>query len=179
MKSKSVLVILMLSVGLWGCSVVTDFDDSLLDIIDTDDGGAGGEYVLRDVLANPVTVVVNSDMTATLDLELAQPFPDVADDEAMGLITKSVITLRVENISTGTDFSLTAGSHVDTPEGPGQYSITIDEPRTTISIVFYNEINGKSLQVGGSYKGLIAVKENQTNIKIETFEIGVQVVAGS
>jgi hypothetical protein len=159
MKYKMILLAFVLF-GVCGCSLITNFPGDWLD-----DGGVGEKYSLGTNIDAEIPVEVllldNGNARIYLDLTNALPEPETSDSELLDFLG-GTIKLTVENLEGGTTVDLTQGIQVtETPSAAGEYQVSLDGLRTTLTILFRNETEaGQSLHIDGSYAAHISVLEN-------------------
>ena len=160
--------IALLVAGLSGCTFITDFS--------VDDAGAdGGLYSIDENLADAIAVQLNANFTGELALEFDQPLPDAGDADLLELLTGGTVDLVVTNNDSGVNFSLfNDGSYSENISVAGDYNLELSPDRQTITVVFYNEIEGTTLHAGGDYTGSIEVLSNDYFI-VEPFNRDVTV----
>ncbi len=160
-----VVSVLLVTIAMFGCTAITDFPD-----IDEAE-----PYSLETNLANPVVVTILDNGNATISLTLAQALPETeeGDDSEIAALLGDTVQLSVRSLAEGAALpfpDLTQGESVtNEPSDPGQYQITLNQARTTATIVFRNETNdGKSLSATGEYEAAINVQPN-SYFSIENF----------
>jgi len=163
--------ILFMTIGAFGCTVVTDFPD----IDETE------LYSLEANLANPVVVTLldNGNATISLTLEEALPETDEGGDSEIAALLGDTVQVTVRSLAEGATpptADLTQGEPVtNEPSDPGQYQITLNQARTTATIVFRNDtVGGQSLKETGEYEAAIDVRPN-SYFAIESFSRDVDI----
>ena len=148
-----------------GCSWITDFDGSLLD---TD---LPSLYSLSENVANEIEVELLENGTATISIDLLNPLPEAKDSADLLVLLGQTVSLQVEKMTTGVTVNLTDGSRINTqPTSAGQYMLSLEEDRLTVSVIFMNEtVNGKSLDENESYVASISVVTENSFFIEETF----------
>lgn len=132
-----------------GCTVLTDFSD-------------GDElYSIDENLVTPVEVELDGDL-GRIELTFQKALPEADDETLAGLLSHGTIDVVVEKTSTGTSYTLTQGMQTEAqPTKPGEYRLQLNDARTTLSVVFFNEFTGAAqLREGEEYEALIDVKAN-------------------
>jgi hypothetical protein len=177
MKSNAIAIMTLAALGALGCSFITNFDEDLINGVDA----GPPPYSLKDNIGDRIAVNVSENKQGTIVLNLKKALPTVDADENETikiLIEESTISLDVKNVETDTTVNLFNGEMVDhQPDGAGQYKVDIDDTRKTVTIAFYNEFDGKSLLFSRQYSALIAVDPNDFNLKVETFNVAVDLIA--
>jgi hypothetical protein len=145
-----------------GCSLITEFDDP------------GTLYSLDGNIPNDnITVSLANLPNAVLTIALKNPLPD--GDDIEGLVGDE-IGLVVKNKESQNNFNLTQGTLVeDQPNEPGEYRITIDGDRTTLTFVFTNDIDGHALRADVDYEAAISVEPDNGYFAFENFTRDVDV----
>ena len=168
-------VVSLLAIAGTSCSLITEFDESL---IDDDAGDAEGKYSLRDNVIDPVAItLVSGQSQGVIDLAFTTAFPDVENEMLKGLLTSDVITVNVVNNATGVNYELTSGSLVEsTPNDDGQYSVELNSTRDGLTIWFFNSFDNKSIHEGGDYGATLEVAENDY-FKTDTIPLDVTVTS--
>lgn len=168
-RFKLLSIAMVLALGAFGCSLITDFDKKA-------DGGTPTPelYRLSTNLGTAIDVELQGNGTGMLYLVLATPLPAEGDDAARLALLPDTIGLTVTNTETDVSFELSEGQQATTVISPGDYNVTLDAARTTITIEFFNEIEGASLRVDGSYLAAIDVLANDYFVT-ETFTRNVTV----
>ncbi|MDJ0762397.1 MAG: hypothetical protein QNJ97_05355 [Myxococcota bacterium] len=151
-------VMLLLVETLAGCTAITDFDDDWIN-----EDGDDELYPLDDFLTNPIYVDLLGNGNAIISLDMYPPIPEVEDggDSAILAMLGDIINMAVRNDTSGVSVNLIEGTSVNaTPMNPGEYQMTLSPDRTSIEVIFRNEVDGKSLREGGEYTALISVLPN-------------------
>ena len=152
-KSLIILAAALLS----ACSAITDFD------MPPNDSDTGTQlYSLDTNLPAIVTVALPGDGTGAMTLALLAPLPDADDATLLDLLGDGTIEISVQNDATAVSFNLTDGTRVDAaPTSAGQYMLSLDAARTTLTVTFYNEtLSGAALHSGGTYTASFSVTAN-------------------
>lgn len=156
-KSAVILAAALLA----GCSAITDFDmppDFEL-------------YSLNENLPAAVGVTLAGDGTGALSLSLVTPLPAADDATLLALLGDGTFDISVQNVDTGVEFNLTDGTRVEAapPDAAGEYFLSLDDARTTLTIQFFNETTtGATLHAGGQYAASFDVIANDYFVT-ETF----------
>lgn len=163
------IAILALAVSLTGCSLLTEFDKSLLD---ADGGDTTGLYSIRENLVIPVEINLVSSL-GLIDLSLLTPLPEADDAVLAGLLSDGTIKLTVENTATSVSYNLFGNGELveSTPSVDGQYRVEINSTRDTLTVEFFNSFEGRSLRSDGEYEAVLDVLNNDyfqvDNISVE------------
>jgi hypothetical protein len=153
MKMARISLVILVAALLSACSAITDFDMPPQD---------GALYSLDTNLPDAVIVSLGDDGTGSLALALAAPLPETDDATLLGYLTDGTIEIIVNNNATSVSFNLTDGTRVDsTPAAAGEYMLSLDAARTTLTVSFYNEtMTGAALHAGGGYTASFSVIAN-------------------
>lgn len=155
-KTLSLAFVLLWS---FGCSAITSFPADWLDDTDT-----GEKYSLDANIPsdNPVEVQLLDNENARIYLDLLSPLPGEGNDAEMLELLGGTIALTVQNLEGGTTVNLIDGIPSNQePDEPGEFRLSLNATRTTLTIVFMNEtVDGQSLNPEGDYEAAIDVDEN-------------------
>ena len=154
-----------------GCTAITDFDKPK-------DAGpdAGTLYSIDHNLTDVVTVTLMG-TAGELTLQLTNPLPEADDATLIAMLDDGTVGLNVANEETGVNFDLIEGQYSESISLPGDYNMDLSTDRRTLTINFFNEIDGTTLYSGGDYLALITVSDG-TIFVIETFTRDVTVTTG-
>lgn len=114
---------------------------------------------------------------AAMSFELSEPLPEIAEAEQGDGVHRSfdatedfaletiaeAIEVNVASPRTGVSLSLTADGMLvpAPPSGPGEWSLTLSDDRTKVSLQWYNEASGGSrIQPGQSYEVVYSLDSN-------------------
>lgn len=138
-----------------------------------DDDSGGGLITLSAVIADPVPVAVGVSTGAmTFDFS-AQPLDMAQADDLQTVLYSGGIGLNVASTDTGVNYNLTEGTAVsDTPNAIGEYNLAATEDGMSVTVTFYNEFDGYSINTSNTYTATINVIENGY-FTVETFTRGV------
>ncbi|MDD5307098.1 MAG: hypothetical protein PHU25_07230 [Deltaproteobacteria bacterium] len=160
------MTLLALSFAFFGgaCSLVTDFDEGLLD---QDAGTETEKYALSDAVPDPVTITLASEDTyevGAVQFTLGKALPG-EPATLKQLLTDGTVGLVVTNTVTGVNADLLFGEPVEQmPTKPGQYWVEIAKAKDSVTIHFYNgwDDNGtvRSLKAGSDYEAAVTVISN-------------------
>jgi len=155
-----------------GCTAITDFDKP------KGDGGTdtGGLYSIDDNLTMVVSVSLMGN-NGELTLSLINPLPAADDTTLITMLEDGTLGLNVNNEETNVNFDLVEGQYSDSISLPGDYNMSLNPERTTLTINFFNEIDGTTLHAGGNYMATITVASNSYFV-VETFTRDVTVTGG-
>jgi len=154
-----------------GCSAITDFDEPK-------DAGpdGGGLYSIDANLSSVVTVTLLGN-NGELALSLTNPLPQADDATLIAMLEDGTLGLTVLNEETQVSFDLDEGQYSPSISLPGDYNMELDQARTTLTINFFNEIEGTSLHATGDYMATITVLSN-SHFVAESFTRDVTVTGG-
>jgi hypothetical protein len=141
-----------------------------------DDDAAAGLITLSAVTPDPVPVTVGlATGTMTFDFS-AQPLSAEHQDDFATVLYTGGIGLVVTSTDTGVNFALTQGTAVsDTPNAAGEYNVVASEDGMTVTVTFFNEFSGYSINTANAYTATVDVIENGY-FTVETFTRGVSVL---
>ncbi len=146
-----------------GCTLLTDFSDG-------DD-----LYSIDKNLVTPVGVVLEEDM-GRIELTFREELPEADDETLLDLLSHGTIDVIVERTATGTSYTLTQGMQTETqPTQPGEYRLQLNDARTTLSVVFFNEFeDAAQLRENEDYEAAIDIKTNDF-FQTDTIPVDVSV----
>ena len=128
----------------------------------TDDGSDESDKgeVDRSALEDGLSVTLDKSM-GTLILPFSLPVPD-GDQADMENEFASAVSLVVKNNVSGATVSLMSGTMAaDMPEGPGEFSVALNDDRDAMMVIFYNEtLAGQSLHDSGDYLATLSIATN-------------------
>ena len=154
-----------------GCSAITDFDEP------KDAGADAGTLYSIDANLSSVVTVTLMGNSGELTLNLTNPLPQADDTALLGLLADGTVGLNVLNEETQVNFDLVQGQQSESISLPGDYNMSLSPDRTTLTINFFNEIQGATLHSDGDYMATITVQSNNWFV-VETFTRDVTVTGG-
>lgn len=168
--NRTMLMTIAVALGflVMGCTAITDFDKP------KDAGVDGGTlYSINANLTNIVTVTLMGN-SGELTLQLTNALPQADDATLIAMLEDGTLGLNVTNEETNVNFDLVEGQYSESISLPGDYNMSLSPDRTTLTIDFFNEIEGTTLHSGGDYMATISVSAN-TIFVTETFTRDVTV----
>jgi hypothetical protein len=151
------------------CNVLVCVLISAAFAIGCDEGGEGEKLALSTVIPDPVTISLGLTLgTLTFDFSSHPLDLDRREDLTMFLFTGGIGVTAI-NDATGVTHTLNEGTEVMTmPDQAGEYLVSASEDGRTVTISFYNWLNGKYFAAGGDYSAAIDVLDNEFFVT-ETF----------
>jgi hypothetical protein len=130
--------------------------------IGCDEGGGNEKLSLSTVIPDPVTIDLGLTLgTLTFDFSSHPLDLDRQEDLEMFLFTGGIAVTAV-NDATDVTYTLNEGTEVMTlPDEAGEYLVSSSEDGKTVTIRFYNWLNGRYFTEGGDYSATIDVLENE------------------
>jgi hypothetical protein len=154
-----------------GCSAITDFDKP------KDAGPDGGGLYSIDTNLSSIVTVTLMGSSGELTLSLTNPLPQADDATLIGMLEDGTLGLNVANEETDVNFNLVEGQYSESISLPGDYNMGLNPERTSLTINFFNEIEGTTLHAGGDYMATIDVATNSYFVA-EVFTRNVTVTGG-
>jgi hypothetical protein len=126
-----------------------------------DDAQDEGKLALSAVIPNPVEVTLGL-ATGSMEFDFSEHPLDPGEREEMKMFfIQGGIGVTVVHDATGVSYDLNDGSQVlTTPDYDGEYLVEANEDGTTVTVTFYNWIEGKTIVAGGDYSVTVDVLEN-------------------
>jgi hypothetical protein len=127
-----------------------------------DEGGGTEKLALSSAIPDPVTINLGLTVgTMTFDFSSHPLNLDRQEDLQMFLLTGGIAVTAI-NDATGVTYTLNDGNEVlTTPDAPGEYLVSASGDGRTVTILFYNWLNGKYFMAGGDYSAAIDVLDNE------------------
>jgi hypothetical protein len=149
----------------------------LLNASGCDESDENNQYALSRLVPDPVTITLNGDIgLIVFKIEEESPnMPTEPAEELQNLLVQGIISVAVKNDNTSVTHSLTEAALITgSPIAPRQYAVHPSADGTSVTIEFFNAINGTKLQKEGNYSVAVTVQDN-TYFGGETFIRNVSV----
>ncbi len=138
----------------------------------------GATRIAEGELTDGVTVRLEGAL-GTVGLPFVDPVPEV-DDLVFQEELEGAVGLFVVSELSGAAADLGAGTVVDgTPAAAGEYSWTLDEERTEVTLTFFNESpGGLTLNIGQPYSAQLSITANAYVERLSAISFPVAVMGG-
>ncbi|HET6583462.1 MAG TPA: hypothetical protein VFG69_08440 [Nannocystaceae bacterium] len=117
-----------------------------------------------------------SDSIGSITVPFVTPVPMTSDSALEDEMTDAV-SLVVSSVASGTSADLADGTRVDgTPNAAGEFSWSLDEGRSELTITFFNETStGLTLKSGSEYRATLAISENDFVAEVAAVSFDIEI----